>query len=115
MTPPAGVTVRGIVDFFGPTLTVPLPNHWSALPPVLIFHGTDDHLVSITESEYAVNQLAACAKVSGRDSVFTPVRGQGHGFKDPELTQARTGTVAFLTRTLIATGDRQWRRTLTRC
>jgi dienelactone hydrolase len=32
MTPPTGVTVRGVVDFFGPTMTAPLLNKWTALP-----------------------------------------------------------------------------------
>jgi dipeptidyl aminopeptidase/acylaminoacyl peptidase len=79
--------MRGVVDFFGPTMTAPLPNKWTALLPVLIFHGTDDRLVLIKESEYAVERLAARGKVSGREYVFTPVPRQGHGFKEPELTQ----------------------------
>ena len=100
MAPPRGVTIRGVVDFFGPTVTAPLPNKWSVLPPVLIVHGTADPLVRIEESEYAVAQLAAAGKVEGRDYVFDRYKDQGHGFKGAALTQARESTVKFLKRVL---------------
>jgi dipeptidyl aminopeptidase/acylaminoacyl peptidase len=65
-----------------------------------VFHGTDDSLVPIGESEYAVAQLKAAGKIEGRDYVFKPVKGQGHGFTGLALTQSRDGAVAFFTQQL---------------
>jgi dienelactone hydrolase len=100
LSPPPGVELRGVVDFSGPTVTAPLPDKWSTLPPVLIVHGTEDRLGFPKESEYAVAQVAACGKVKGRDYLFEPYQGQGQGFKEPALTQARNSTVAFFANVL---------------
>jgi len=100
MTPPTSASVKAVVDFFGPTTSVALPNRWGQLPPVLIIHGADDSLVFISDSEYAVAQLKAAGKIEGRDYVFKPVKGQGHGFKGLALTESRDDAVAFFKKQL---------------
>jgi len=93
MDPPVGLTPRCVVDFFGPTRT--LEPHWTKMPPLLVFHGADDLLVDPSESEYLVKQLEGVKKKDGIDYLYEPIKGQGHGFKDPELTKSRDATVEF--------------------
>ena len=100
MDPPVGTNLKCVVDFFGPTQL--LENHWSKLPPVLIFHGAADHTVDPSESAYLVAQLQNAGKKKGSDYIFEPelYKGEGHGFKDPALTQSRVRTVEFIKKAL---------------
>ncbi|HEV7658681.1 MAG TPA: dienelactone hydrolase family protein [Allosphingosinicella sp.] len=90
--PPAAAPVRGVVDFFGPTHL--LDPHWSRLPPTLIFHGKEDRLVDIGNSKRLDAGLKAAGRAKGTD-FFYEVDGEGHGFKDPALTQSRDRTLEF--------------------
>ncbi len=98
MDPPAGTTLKGVVDFFGPTHS--LGSGWAKLPQALILHGTKDPLVDISESEHLVAQLDAAGKNKGRDYVFERYEGEGHGFKGPALTKSRDLTVEFIKKAL---------------
>ena len=98
MAPPAGTNLKCVVDFFGPTQL--LENHWSKLPPVLIFQGTEDHVVYPSESAYLVAQLESAKKKKGSDYIFESYKGEGHGFKEPALTKSRVETVKFITKML---------------
>ena len=100
MDPPAGIKLKCVVDFFGPTQL--LENHWSKLPPVLICHGTKDPLVDLSVSVNLVAQLEKAGKKKGFDYIFEPelYKGEGHGFKDPALTKSRDETVKFITKIL---------------
>ena len=98
MDPPVGTNLKCVVDFFGPTQL--LENHWSKLPPVLIFHGTEDHVVYPSESAYLMAQLESAKKKKGSDYIFESYKGEGHGFKDPALTKSRVETVKFITKML---------------
>ena len=98
MEPPVGAKLKCVVDFFGPMQL--LENHWSKLPPVLIFHGTEDHVVYPSESAYLVEQLESAKKKKGSDYIFESYKGEGHGFKDPALTKSRDETVKFITKML---------------
>jgi len=108
---PAGMNLKGVVDFFGPTVQVPLNGDWSALPPVLIHHGTLDPL-PIANSEHVVTELAAKGRkivpeIFGTppmgpktDDQFVKYPGEGHGFKGAALAGSRDKTVDFLTKEL---------------
>ena len=98
MAPPAGTNLKCIVDFFGPTQL--LENRWSKLPPVLIFHGTEDDSVDLSASVHLVAQLEKAGKKKGQDYIFEKYKDEGHGFKDPKLTKSRVRTVEFITKTL---------------
>lgn len=100
MDPPVGTNLKCVVDFFGPTQL--LENHWSKMPPVLIFHGGADHSVYLSESVSLVAQLQKVGKKKGTDYIFEPelYKGEGHGFKDPALTKSRVKTVEFIKKTL---------------
>src|SRR5918993_4276808 len=58
---PPGTSIKGVVDFFGPTLQPALRGNWAALPPVLIHHGTLDPL-SIEHSRHAVRELESTGR-----------------------------------------------------
>jgi len=108
---PAGMNLKGLVDFFGPTVQVPLTGDWSALPPVLIHHGTVDRL-PIADSEHVVDELAAKGRTVVPETFGTPPAGpktgdqfvkypgEGHGFKGAALAGSRDRTVDFLTKAL---------------
>ena len=96
MDPPAGVALKGVVDFFGPIREPPLPKNWAKLPPVSIHHGTDDDLVKKTESEYLVAELIAAKKQLGRDYFVEWYDKEGHGFKGAALNKSRDATVKFM-------------------
>ena len=98
MDPPAGTNLKCVVDFFGPTQL--LENHWSKLPPVLIFHGTEDDSVDLSASVHLVAQLEKAGKKKGQDYIFEKYKDEGHGFKDPKLTKSRVRTVEFITKML---------------
>jgi dienelactone hydrolase len=93
MDPPVGVALKCVVDFFGPTST--LEPHWTEMPPLLVFHGTDDRLVSPSESAYLVKQLEGVGKKKGRDYFYDPSKGESHGFQGAALTKSRDATVEF--------------------
>ena len=98
MDPPAGIKLKCVVDFFGPTQL--LENHWSKLPPVLIFHGTEDDSVDLSASVHLVAQLEKAGKKKGQDYIFEKYKDEGHGFKDPKLTKSRVRTVEFIRKLL---------------
>jgi dienelactone hydrolase len=98
MDPPAGMAVKCVVDFFGPTRS--LEPHWSKMPAVHLFHGSADPLVSPSESEYLVEQLEKAGKKKGRDYFYEPSIGESHGFKGTELTKSRDATVEFFKKRL---------------
>lgn len=111
MARPSGVTLKGLVDFFGPTVQVPLSGDWSALPPTLIHHGTTDPL-SIENSEHVVEELekkgrkvarltfgTAGAGISAGDQ-FVTYPGEGHGFKGAALNGSRDMTIDFFAKRL---------------
>jgi dienelactone hydrolase len=97
MSPPSGITLKCVVDFFGPTQAPPLRGNRSALPPLQIHHGANDTLVPITESEHLVTQLRAAGKTEGLGYHFTKYPGQGHGFTGSALNASRASTVTFVT------------------
>ena len=96
MDPPAGASVKAVVDFFGPIRHPPLAQDWSKLPPVSIHHGTKDQLVDINESEYLVAELDAARKQPDRDYFVNWYPNEGHGFKGAALGKSRDATVAFM-------------------
>jgi dipeptidyl aminopeptidase/acylaminoacyl peptidase len=98
MDPPVGTQLKCVVDFFGPTQL--LEAHWSKMPPVLILHGTEDHLVAPSESAYLVSQLALAGKKEGTGYIFESYKGEGHGFIGAALTKSRDATVEFIKKTL---------------
>ena len=104
---PSGVTLKALVDFFGPTVQVPLSGDWSALPPTLIHHGAVDPL-SIANSEHVVKELEAKRRKVARvtfgttppgplsGDTFVTYPGEGHGFKGAALAGSRDSTIEFL-------------------
>lgn len=98
MDPPVGIGMKCVVDFFGPTRM--LENYWSKLPPTLIHHGTEDHVVDHAESAFLVAQLQGAKKKEGSDYQVELYKGEGHGFKEPALTKSRDATVAFVKKML---------------
>ena len=97
MTPPAGVSLKCVVDFFGPVVSVPLTGHRATMPPVLIHHGEKDDLVTIGESRQLVSELRAAGKTEGTGYRLSTYRDQGHGFTGADLIAARSQTVEFFT------------------
>jgi dienelactone hydrolase len=100
MAPPADTSVKCVVDFFGPTIEPFLAGNRSALPPVLIHHGTADRIVTILNSERLVAQLQGAGKTSGREYEYVTYPGQGHGFAGAALDRSRSTTIDFLSATL---------------
>ena len=98
MDPPAGISLKCVVDFFGPAHS--LEPHWTKMPPVLVFHGSADTLVPPSESEYLVAQLKGVGKKKDHDYFYEPSKGEGHGFKGAELTKSRDATVEFFKKRL---------------
>ncbi|MEP7000906.1 MAG: dienelactone hydrolase family protein [bacterium] len=96
MNPPSGVTLKAIVDFFGPTIAPPVHGNRAALPPVLIHHGADDAIVPIENSLRLVQELRAAGRTQGLGYEFITYPGQGHGFVGPALVASRASTVDFL-------------------
>ncbi len=97
MAPPPGVTVKCVVDFFGPTLGPTLFGNRASMPPLQIHHGSDDGTVAIAESEQLVKELRAVGKVEGLGYEFIRYEKQGHGFSGADLTASRASSVAFVT------------------
>jgi dienelactone hydrolase len=96
IAPPPGVSLKCVVDFFGPTATVPLDGDRALLPPVLIHHGTADALVPMAESLELVADLRAAGKMEGLNYTFIPYAGQGHGFTGQALDASRSATMRFI-------------------
>lgn len=63
--------------------------------PLLLMHGTDDHVVPIAQSE----TLVAGIRAAGGDVDFVVYDGEGHGFRDPAVVvDEYERTEAFLGR-----------------
>ena len=58
----------------------PLARAGSIAGPLLIFHGTDDPVVPIAQSERLVERIGA----SGGAAELVVYEGEGHGFRDPD-------------------------------
>jgi dienelactone hydrolase len=95
-----GVTLKCIVDFFGPTLAPPLQGPFEQMPPVQIHHGSADTTVYPRESEALVAQLKKAGKREGKDYVVESYPGQTHRFDSAALATARAATVEFIDRWL---------------
>ena len=95
MDPPAGIVPRALVDFFGPTVSVPLDGPWARMPPLLIQHGDDDHLVPPSESQHLIAKLKGAGKRETHDFEVRWYKGQGHVFDSTSLTEARKVTIEF--------------------
>jgi dienelactone hydrolase len=93
---PPGITLRCVVDFFGPTQAPPLTGRFERMPPVLIHHGAADTTVYPRESEALVARLKAAGKSEGKDYRYEVYPGQGHRFAAAALTGARATTVDFI-------------------
>jgi len=91
-----GVTLKCIVDFFGPTLAPPLQGRFAQMPPVQIHHGEDDTTVYPRESEALIAELTKAGKRKGKDFVFEPYPKQTHRFDSAALAKARAATVEFI-------------------
>ena len=100
MAPPSGAVIKGVVDFFGPTLSPPLSGNWSSMPPLLMHHGLDDGLVTPQYSEHLKTLLQRAGKKDGTDFHLETYEHQGHGFTGEALTKSRAATVAFFVKTL---------------
>ena len=96
LAPRPGITLKCIVDFFGPTLAPPLQGRFDQMPPVQIHHGSDDITVYPRESEALIAALKKAGKREGKDFVFEPYEGQTHRFDSGALTKARDATVEFI-------------------
>jgi len=93
---PPGVTIKCLVDFFGPTLAPPLTGRFERMPPVQIHHGSDDRTVYPHDSEALIAQLKKAGKREGTDFVFESYPGQTHRFDGPALAAARAATISFI-------------------
>jgi dienelactone hydrolase len=96
MAPPSGISLKCVVDFFGPVVNPPLTGNRAAMPPVLIQHGEQDDLVKISDSQQLVTELRAAGKTEGVGYTLMTYRDQGHGFSGTDLVAARSKTVEFL-------------------
>jgi len=96
MSPPAGTSLKCVVDFFGPTISPPVPGNRTALPPVLIHHGTDDRVVPIENSLQLVKELKAVGRTEGVGYEFLTYPGQDHGFTGADQSKSRVRTIEFL-------------------
>ncbi len=63
--------------------------------PLLVFHGTDDPVVPIAQSEMLVERI----ETTGGEVEFVVYEGEGHGFRQPDhVTDEYERTEAFLGR-----------------
>jgi dienelactone hydrolase len=107
----SGMNLKGVVDFFGPTLEPPVTGDWSKLPPILIHHGTLDPL-SIENSRHVVRELERVHRQVTKstfgqtatgpiaDDRFIEYPGEKHGFTGAALVASRDWTTEFLKREL---------------
>ena len=96
LDPRPGVTLKCIVDFFGPTLAPPLEGRFEKMPPVQIHHGSADTTVYPRESEALVARLKEAGKRENKDFFSQSYPGQTHQFDRAALAKARAATVAFI-------------------
>ena len=71
--------------------------------PLLLFHGADDHVVPIEQSDALVESL----RRTGRDEVeYVVYEGEGHGFRNPDnVADEYDRTERFLERLLHSAPD----------
>jgi dienelactone hydrolase len=97
MTPPDTVTVRAVVDYFGPTVV--LDGDIKKLPAVLIHHGLTDTIVDPLLTRTFVARLKQSGRVIGSDFEFHWYPDQNHRFTDSPttaLTDSRVRSISFL-------------------
>jgi dienelactone hydrolase len=109
MNQPGGASIKAVVDFFAPTLQPKLQGKWSAMPPVLVHHGTADPL-PIENSIHLVRELERSGRRVSRFTFGTPATppgptgndqfieypGEKHGFTGAALLWSRDTTLQFL-------------------
>jgi dienelactone hydrolase len=95
LAPPSGVTLRALVDFFGPTTSLPSSSPWASLPQLQIHHGDDDTVVFPSDTKHLIAKLEGAGKRQPRDFIVRWYDKQGHVFDAPSLTKARKETIQF--------------------
>jgi carboxymethylenebutenolidase len=90
--------VKALVSYFGPLPEGAIATT-SRLPPTLILHGSDDHIVPVSNA-YAVEALLRQQDVPHEIKVYP---GQGHGFRGAAQDDATARSLAFLERHLAGT------------
>ncbi|WP_133718502.1 dienelactone hydrolase family protein [Methylocaldum gracile] len=96
MKPRRVVKIKRIVEFFGPTVSIPLSGDVAQLPPLQIHHGDEtDVIVHPGETDALINRLKGTGKTEGTDFVVHRYKGAGHGFQGKDLDDARKRTLEF--------------------
>ena len=96
MKPRRTVKIKRVVEFFGPTVSIPLSGDVAALPPLQIHHGDEsDVFVPPSETDALVTRLKGTGKREGTDFVVYSYKGAGHGFQGKDLDDSRKLTLAF--------------------
>jgi dienelactone hydrolase len=88
--------IKRVVEFFGPTVSIPLFGDVAALPPLQIHHGDEtDVFVRPSETDSLINRLKGVGKTEGADFVVYRYKGAGHGFQGKDLDDSRKRTLEF--------------------
>jgi dienelactone hydrolase len=96
MKPGRTVKIKRVVEFFGPTVSIPLFGDVAALPPLQIHHGDEtDVFVRPSETDSLINRLKGVGKTEGADFVVYRYKGAGHGFQGKDLDDSRKRTLEF--------------------
>lgn len=96
MEPKRTVKIKRVVEFFGPTVSIPLSGDVAALPPLQIHHGDDtDKIVPPTETDALITRLKGAGKRENIDFVVYRYKKAGHGFQGKDLEDSRKRTLEF--------------------
>ena len=98
MRPSLPIEIRLLVEFFSPTIRIPLLGDAELLPKLQIHYGNapnSDIFVPPGETEALIDRLERAGKSKDLDFFVLQYPRGGHGFKGDDLNNSRKATIDF--------------------